>query len=44
LINDEPALGGITRLTPTLFVEINIVTQEAVDLRNRALQQVRRLL
>jgi hypothetical protein len=44
LINDEPALGGTTRLTPTLFVEINIITQEAVDLRNRALQQVRRLL
>jgi hypothetical protein len=30
--------------TPTRLVDINTVTQEAVDLRNRVLQQIRRAL
>jgi hypothetical protein len=42
LINNEPAAwGSIAWPTPARFVDINTVTQEAVDLRNRVLQQMR---
>jgi hypothetical protein len=45
LIPDEPAtLEGIARPAPARFVDINAFTQEAVDLRNRVLQQMRRML
>ena len=45
LTDNEPAAWeGTERPTPARFVDINGVTQEAVDLRNRALQQIRRAL
>ncbi len=45
LINNEPAAWESTgRPTPARLVEINVVTQEAVALRNRVLQQIRRAL
>ena len=45
LINNEPAAWESTaRPTPARLVDINVVTQEAVDLRNRVLQQIRRAL
>jgi hypothetical protein len=45
LTHDEPVnLESIARPTPARFVDINAVTQEAVDLRNRVLQQMRRAL
>jgi hypothetical protein len=45
LINNEPAAWESTgRPTPARLVEINVVAQEAVVLRNRVLQQIRRAL
>jgi hypothetical protein len=45
LIPDEHAtLERIARPAPARFVDINAFTQEAVDLRNRVLQQMRRTL
>jgi hypothetical protein len=45
LLNNEPAAWETpARPTPTPLVDINTVTQEAVDLRNRVLQQIRRAL
>jgi hypothetical protein len=45
LPNNEPAAWeSPARPTPTRLVDINTVTQEAVDLRNRVLQQIRRAL
>jgi hypothetical protein len=45
LINNEPAAWeSAAQPTPVRFVDINAVTQEAVALRNRVLQQIRRAL
>ena len=45
LIQDEPVtFEGIARPPPARFVDIDAVTQQAVDLRNRVLQQVRRVV
>jgi hypothetical protein len=45
LANNEPAAWENTaRRAPDWLVDINSITQEAVDLRNRVLQQLRRVL
>jgi hypothetical protein len=42
--NDPAARESAARPTLSRFVDINAVTQETIDLRNRVLQQIRRAL
>jgi hypothetical protein len=44
LTNEAAAWAGTAQPRPTRLVDINTITQEAVDLRNRVLQQMRRAL
>jgi hypothetical protein len=45
MLNNEPAAWQSPAWpTPTRLVDINTITDEAVDLRNRVLQQIRRAL
>jgi hypothetical protein len=42
--HEAAARGGTAQPGPTRFVDVNTITQEAVDLRNRVLHKMRRAL